>query len=185
MRTDHLSSRCALDRFRRDEDGVAAVEFAMIVPALVTLYLGCVDLTMGYTIYRKVLHATSVMSDLVTRTNSVTKSDLDAIFDIGDASVAPRASGLDSAKISAITVDAAGKAKVSWSRARNMTADPVGTLITLPSDMSSLRSTNLIRTIAGYSYQPPGASQVIGTIPFQKELYNVPRTGTNVTCSNC
>ncbi|KAB0679785.1 TadE/TadG family type IV pilus assembly protein [Aureimonas leprariae] len=185
MRTERLRALDTTRRWRRDIGGVAAIEFALIMPALVFLYLGSVDLTTGWTIKRKVSHSVSAMSDLVTRINTLTKSDLDDIFKIGDATMTPRAAALGTAKITAIGVDGTGKAKVTWSYARNTTKDTVGTLVTLPSDLAGLKNVSLVRTSASYDYTPPGASRVIGTVKLEKQIYGQTRTGTAVACTDC
>jgi Flp pilus assembly protein TadG len=54
--------------FRRimgDEHGVAAVEFAIILPLMLTLYLGCAELNQGLTATRKSTNVASALSDLV------------------------------------------------------------------------------------------------------------------------
>lgn len=183
--------------FRKATGGAAAIEFALIVPTLVALYLGSIDLTMGFTGYRKFMHATSAMSDLVTRTNSVSKSDLKAILAIGDATMAPRASRLDGAKITAVAVDSAGKAKASWSVASEkdkkdtsawaptIAADTPGSPITLPADFAGMKDITLIRTVAAYTYSPPAASHVVGDLRWEKQIYSQTRTGTGVACTDC
>ena len=58
----------ALSKFARDRRGVSAVEFAMILPLMLTLYLGTVEVSQGISIDRKVT--------LTTRT--VTRADRSA-----------------------------------------------------------------------------------------------------------
>ena len=47
-------ARLTLRSFRRDEDGVAAVEFAIIAPLLILTYLGVLELSQGFQASRKV-----------------------------------------------------------------------------------------------------------------------------------
>ena len=41
-------------RFARDQRGVSAVEFALVAPLMITLYLGCVEISQGVGVDRKV-----------------------------------------------------------------------------------------------------------------------------------
>ena len=43
-----------LRSFKRDRDGASAIEFAILAPLLITLYLGCVEITDGIAADRKV-----------------------------------------------------------------------------------------------------------------------------------
>lgn len=53
--------------FRRDSRGVAAIEIALIMPFLLILFFGLVDITSLISLNRKVTYAASVVSDLVTQ----------------------------------------------------------------------------------------------------------------------
>jgi Flp pilus assembly pilin Flp len=56
-----------LRRFLRDRDGVAAVEFAFIMPVMLVLYFGVVVLGQGIEISRKVQLASRTLADLTTQ----------------------------------------------------------------------------------------------------------------------
>ena len=57
----------SLARFRKDQSGVAALEIAFIMPFLLFLYFGLVDLTAMISLNRKVTYSASVVADLVTQ----------------------------------------------------------------------------------------------------------------------
>ena len=57
-------------RFISDKRGVAAIEFSFIMPVLLLLYFGLVDLTAMISMNRKVTYAASVVADLVTQNDS-------------------------------------------------------------------------------------------------------------------
>jgi Flp pilus assembly protein TadG len=57
-------------RLIRETRGVAAIEMAFIMPFLLFLYFGLVDLTAMISINRKITYAASVVADLVTQNDT-------------------------------------------------------------------------------------------------------------------
>ena len=70
-----------LGRFRRDQNGVAAVEMAFIFPVMLILYFGLVDATNLLSANRRVTLTSSTIADLVTQAAAtVTTAELDGYF---------------------------------------------------------------------------------------------------------
>ena len=68
-----------LGKLRRDNKGVAAIEFALVAPIMIGFYFGMSELAMGIMVDRNVSHATAVTADLATQLpllNSVELSDV-------------------------------------------------------------------------------------------------------------
>jgi Flp pilus assembly protein TadG len=57
----------AVDKCRRDRRGVAAIEFAMIVPIMSAMFIGAVELSQAITVDRRVTQVASSTADLVAR----------------------------------------------------------------------------------------------------------------------
>lgn len=55
-----------LVRLVRNENGVAAIEFAIMFPAMALMYFGMLDLTYFISVNRQVTGASSVVADLIT-----------------------------------------------------------------------------------------------------------------------
>ncbi|TIO04469.1 MAG: pilus assembly protein, partial [Mesorhizobium sp.] len=70
-------------RFCLDRRGVAAIEFAFIVPVLLIMYFITMEASQAIETSKKVSRIGSMVADLVTQQTSVTKADLDAIMKIG------------------------------------------------------------------------------------------------------
>jgi Flp pilus assembly protein TadG len=69
----------ALRRLRQmatDRRGVSALEFAMIVPALILLYVGAVEIGNALTIFRRTSQVASTAADLTAQVKTITKSDI-------------------------------------------------------------------------------------------------------------
>ena len=145
-RAQALLSRAArrLRGFHRADAGIAAVEFALILPLMVTMYLGLVSVTMAVNTDRKLTLVSRTISDLTSRSNAaMSDSDLRDIMGAATAVFAPyKASGMTVAIASVYvkdtgTKDAAGKAIVSasicWSTAKTVLSDGTLGAGTLPS----------------------------------------------------
>jgi Flp pilus assembly protein TadG len=164
-----------LRRFANDRSAVSALEFAMILPIMVTLYLGGVEIGQALTINRKVTHITSTLADLVTQSKAVTTTDIENIFDAAAAIVAPYNTGLLSMKITGIQVDENGEtAKVVWGDARNDTAAAPNADITIP---ASVRQADafVIEAEVHYDYTPAIGYVLTGTLDLSDKFYLQPR----------
>lgn len=65
-------------QYLRNTRGMAAIEFALIMPMLMLLFFGMVDVTSLISVNRQVTYASGVMADLVTQNkNVVLKTDLE------------------------------------------------------------------------------------------------------------
>ena len=63
-----LRHMCDIPRgFGGAQDGVAAVEFALLLPIMLSMYMGCVELSSGYSCLRKVDALARAMSDLTSQ----------------------------------------------------------------------------------------------------------------------
>lgn len=66
---------------QRKEDGVAAIEFVIVMPVLLLLYFGMINLTSYISALRKVNTAAELVTDLASRNkNEVKSSDIDDYF---------------------------------------------------------------------------------------------------------
>lgn len=76
-------------RFAHSQKGMAAVEFALIVPVMLIAYLGATDLTQALAIDRKLGQVASTVSDLVARETQVSGEDIHGFFNAGRAIMRP------------------------------------------------------------------------------------------------
>ncbi|GEM_PF-598825 len=65
----------AMSRFSKDQRGIAAVEFALLAPLLLTLMLGAIEITQSIWADGKVEQATSTIGDLVSRTPEMSDNE--------------------------------------------------------------------------------------------------------------
>ncbi len=78
-----------LNTLRRDKSGVAAIEFAMIVPIMVMLFFGTVEFSQALTVDRRVAQIASTMADLVAQYDKLTYTQTDNIQIVAKSLVMP------------------------------------------------------------------------------------------------
>ena len=172
--------------FRNDARGVSAVEFALILPIMLLLYLGCDELGNGLTIARKVTHVTSTISDLVTQSkSSVSSGEMTNILNAATAIMTPYDATMLRIRLSEYAIDASGKVTVVWSVARNpgttYPALAAGTVIsTVPTSLRT-PSTNLVTAEVHYAYTPTIGYVMTGTFDLHDQFYLRPRLSAGIT----
>lgn len=141
-------------RLRRlaEDGGATAVEFALVLPVLLVLYLGGVDVTQGITLDRKLTAVASAIGDLVAQAEELNQQQMRGIFDAAEAMIAPYDTGPLGLVVSSVEVEADG-ARVVCSRAMNADPRPVDSEIALPGGLD-VPGTSLVVSEASYGYTP-------------------------------
>jgi len=173
------SYRQRLIGLARDQRGISAVEFALLLPLMVTLYLGVVEISQGISADRKVTLTARSIADLVSQTTSINNSDMTNSLNAATAVMAPFSDSKLKVTVSSITIDANGKATVSWSDTKNGTARTVGSTVTLPTALVVANS-SLIFSEVEYAYKPTVGYLISGTLTLKDNLYMRPRLSDTV-----
>lgn len=181
-----LAIRSILDRLRhlaRDRSGVSAVEFAFILPVMVTLYLGSVEAGNGLSVQYKATLAARTVSDLASQYTQINNSTMSAILGSSAAVMAPYSTSGMVVIVSEVTVDAKGNATITWSDALNGTARQVGSAVTLPNNVNAANISILWGEVS-YPYNPQFGNVLTGTINIYQQMFFYPRLATSVTRVN-
>jgi Flp pilus assembly protein TadG len=164
----------------RDERGVSAVEFALLLPLLLTLFLGAVEVSQGIAADRKVTLTARTVADLVSQAQSLTSSDMTNSLAAASAVMAPYPDGNLKTTVSSVKIDASGNATVDWSATKNGTARAKGSGVTLPTALK-VPNTWLIFSEVEYAYTPTIGYVVSGTLTLKDQIYMRPRMSDSVT----
>jgi Flp pilus assembly protein TadG len=179
-----------LQRFISDQDGVSAVEFALVLPLMLTLYLGGVEVSQAVSADRKTMMAAYTMGDLISRENCVSSTtDVPNVFTITNEVIYPFSGGNLKAVVSGVSIDTNGKATVAWSQANsNGTARATGSDVSssIPAALrptgSGVTASYLVWAEAVYSYKPAIGYVLTGTINLKEQVYMRPRkSSTSIT----
>ena len=166
-----------------DTRAVAAVEFAIVVPFMLLLYVGGVELGNGLAIGVKVSETAHTVADLVSRNACVNSSSLSTMLGASSATIAPYSVGNATVVVSDVTTDKNGNATVEWSQALNGTPRPKGQPMTLPAALGtpSPKNISLILGEVTYQYTPNLGYTITGTVPIADSYYLFPRVTSDVT----
>ena len=173
-----LSQRLA--RFGQDERGVSAVEFAMLLPLMITLYLGSVEISQGVGIDRKVTLTTRTVADLASQVSSINNTDMTNLLNASSSVIAPYDVSKLKVTVSLVTIDANGNAKVTWSDTFQGTKRAVGSSVTLPTALA-VANTSLVWSEVSYQYKPTIGYVVTGTLNLSDQIYMRPRLSDTIT----
>lgn len=109
-----------LRRLATDSRAAAVVEFAIIMPFLITLYFGTVEAASLYSADRRVATVAGTMGDLVSRIDgTITTSTLTDYFQAAQGIMQPYATTGLTQVVSVLAITSTGAATVYWSRGYN------------------------------------------------------------------
>jgi Flp pilus assembly protein TadG len=169
-----------LHAYRKANQGVAAIEFALVLPFLLILCFGGMELMDGVTLDRQVSLVATSVDNIVSQYTSISAST--QMPDILNASVQimqPYTTSNAGIVVSLITIGSSGQATVSWSQALNATARTTGSTVTVPSALDT-PNTTLVLSEASYAYTPVFDFIHTGTLHLFHSIYMVPREATTI-----
>jgi len=168
-----------LARFVHDRRGVSALEFAMLLPLMMTLYLGSVETSQGIAASRKVTLTAHTLADLSSQYTDITNADMSNILNAASAIMAPYPVAGLQAVVSELSINAQGQASVVWSDTLNGTARSVGQVVNIPSALA-VPNTYLVLSEVQYGYDPTYGYVLTGTLTLSDQMYMRPRQSTSI-----
>ena len=182
----------AVDRFRDEARGVAAVEFAFIAPIMLLLFVGTIELSAGVSVNRKLSRLSSTVSDLVTQSQSLTANDIQAIMEVSSKVMHPYT---DQVKIVITGMEiTSGQARVTWSCAKNDTKFAKGSIYSGVPTKIKTDGSYLVAAVVKTTYTPSfgwaqyseanGISFDRTAINMEEEIFLRPRIGSQVQHDN-
>jgi Flp pilus assembly protein TadG len=170
--------RCARDLIE-DRRGLAATEFAVIVPIMLVMFFGVVELSSGVAVDRKVTLVARTLSDLTSQSISVASSDMTNFFAASNAIMTPYSPTPTRATISELYIDPNTLvARVQWSNGSSPRA--VSSTVVVPSALA-VAGTYLIYSEVSYRYTPAVGYVMAKTgVNLSDTSYTRPRQSTCV-----
>lgn len=168
-----------LQRFHDDRKGVSAVEFAMIAPLMILIYFGMAELSQGFMAQKRVEHVASAIADLVAQDEEVNDAELTDIFAVATFGMKPFSTAPLKQRISSVTRNASGVAKVDWSSNQGWTSRANNSTVTLPTNLIA-NGESVVMAEVEYLYESPVDYVMPESITFRKTYYLRPRMANKV-----
>lgn len=173
----------SLRRFMCDRGGLAAVEFALILPLMIAIYFGAIEITNMLVASRRVTSVGYTAADLAAQAASISNADMTDIFAASSAILQPFSTTPLQIRITSVVANASNIPKVAWSDGYQTSPLAVGSNITLPAGLTTAGSSVIVAEVS-YAYSSPISQMVTETITFDEVAYLKPRRAVQITRTN-
>jgi len=168
-------------RFVRDRRGLAALEFALIAPMMITVLFGSVELTELLATNRRAENTAASVADVVSRDTVIEDDEINDLWTAANALMYPNSATPLKMRVSSVQIVTASQAKVLWSEGHNgYTPRGAGSSVTLPAGMM-VPGTSLIMSETSYRYTPPIGVFLSIAFDLDHVEYRRPRVADPVT----
>jgi len=164
---------CAL---RANDRGVAATEFALILPILILLLFGTVEIGNALLLDKKVTMASQTAADLIAQQKVVTGRDITNIWAAIDNIILPYATDNTAYTVVSVVADEDGTQSIDWQQTRG---GGEVEKITIPAGMLGEDESVIIATIT-YQYTPVFGDLLFSDFNITDISYLRPRTVDSV-----
>ncbi|MGA0597462.1 TadE/TadG family type IV pilus assembly protein [Enterovirga sp. CN4-39] len=172
------------EALRRSVAGVAAVEFALVLPVMVAMLLGMSEVTLGVNIDRKLTLLSRSLADLTSRPKSLTPAKLDEFFKAASVIMQPFDAAQMKMTVTSMKVTKVGSnfnGTVDWSCARGSGAatKPKNVNYPVPSGFQTDGSYYILVDVS-LPYTPMFGKAISGTINLSESTPWPVRNNTRV-----
>jgi Flp pilus assembly protein TadG len=181
--------RALLARALNENSGIAAVEFALLVPILITLFFGAVEVTRFILVSQKVEKLAHTVADVTAQSKTLSNAQLDQLLEATENIMEPFTTGANSRVLITSLYRASGTdfATVRWryagGGALSATSEfgTVGSVPTMPVAFTFNERENVIAAEVFYRFSPLVSSDFFGTVTIRRTAFYKPRLGLLTT----
>lgn len=167
-----------------DQHGVAMIEFALVLPLLLLLYLSSVELTNALACQRKLSATSRFVADTVSQSVVIEAAQLNDIINTAQVIMAPYSLDGFALKVSALQTGLNGSTTIVWSRALHTSSAARDTTTNLPVNLAE-RGRFLIRVETFYDFPKISPLSLPVPIHLHDELFMAPRQSRTILCEDC
>jgi Flp pilus assembly protein TadG len=139
----------------RECRGTFAIEFALILPLMIVLFIGAVEVGNALTVWRRTDQVAYTAADLVAQARSLSGEQVGNITKAADSILAPYPTKALSIVLTSVVADEKNRTKVDWSckYGSGGAARPKGSPVTLPEGLTEPGSSVIMAEVR-YDYSP-------------------------------
>jgi Flp pilus assembly protein TadG len=167
--------------FWRDRAGAVAVEFALLTPVAITLFMGMFELTQVLLAHMKLVNATEVAADLLGQQKAVCVSDVTGFGTAASLVMEPFSPNLK-VEFASIKYSSGGVPSIDWHQEVNgataLTLTP--TLTTSLETLGTTTSDSVVIAQTTYTYTSPISYVLPRSFTFSEESFVRPRFVVNI-----
>jgi Flp pilus assembly protein TadG len=186
-------------RLRGDQRGVAAIEFALVVPAVIVIYVVGFEIAEAGTAYRKLTDTTVQLANVTSQYTSLSCTDVNNVLNAAVQIMTPYPTSNISVVLSEVSVNSADVGTVCWSEEYQGTRLADNSTVTVPSGYKGANSTSscssgtasyYIMVQSTYAYQPTigaafiGSGKMVGPITMTDQILMLPRASSSIPDPN-
>ena len=163
---------------------MAAVEFALILPAMIALIFGAVEVTSALICKADVSNTASTAADLIAQESQVNTTDFNNVFSALGSLIYPFPSTSIKVVITSVIDDGHGGGKVDWSKTYHGTARSKGSAVAVPAGLLTTGGSVVLSEVT-YTYTPLSNVLVRLPITMNDTFYSHPRRVAQIKCTDC
>jgi Flp pilus assembly protein TadG len=174
-----------LRHFRRAKDGIAATEFALILPVMIMLFFGIEELSLAFLCKADVVAVASTNADLVAQESQATAADITNIWNAAADLLYPYSAAPAKMAITSLVYDPISasltQGRVDWSCAHGGgTARGLNAMVALPPGLMTVGGSVIMSEIS-YGYTSATTQVITGPVNMTNTFYARPRRSALVT----
>ena len=170
-----------LRRFLGDRGGVAATEFALLLPVMLTMIIGTVEIGNALIADRKITAAVQTAADLVAQKRDMSNADIDDVFAAVEIVLSPLEGLNAGTTIYSVVMDQDEAISVDWSDTRGAGAPAPSEA--LPPNLLTANSSVIVVDMV-YHYQPVFMGLFVPEFEISDRAYLRPRSTQIIARSN-
>jgi len=171
-----------------NEDGVVALEFALILPLMITLFFGVLETSLALLCRADVSILASTTADLISQAGAINTADVSNVYNAASTVMYPYYDGSNplsrpTIRLTSVIYDTVSKSttagKVAWTCTLSGTgtlpaAKAVNDTFPLPQAIMTSNSSVIVAEVA-YGYTSPTTKIITSGINFTNNFYTKPR----------
>ncbi|MDE2228687.1 MAG: pilus assembly protein [Alphaproteobacteria bacterium] len=171
-----------LYRLIRHQDGAALVEFALILPIMITLFMGAFEVTRVVAADMRLANAAQSVADMIAQQSNITSTMMTNFCNGGQLAMTPLSGTSLKVAVAEVTNTGSGRV-VDWNDTTCNTATTISGATTLATSLVPNTNDSVVIVQATYSYTSPFSYVLAKSYTLTQTAYQRPYNVGTITHS--